>query len=105
MSAMGHSLFEGEFHCQEYYKKHIHMPTSLARRKRPTEEFPDPLKANFTKKEVEKASTLKRGKPRVRTTTPERQQKRRKLFDTQLSEPLMGAAGKDQIFIQIWKVN
>ena len=58
----------------------------------PTEEFPDPLKANFTKKEVEKASTLKRGKPRVRTTTPERQQKRRKLFDTQLSESFDGSS-------------
>ena len=66
----------------------LHWPGERGR----TEEFPDPLKANFTKKEVEKASTLKRGKPRVRTTTPEQQQKRRKLFDTQLSESYDGSS-------------
>ena len=47
MSAMGHSLFEGEFHCQEYYKKHIHMPTSLARRKRANRRIPRPSESQF----------------------------------------------------------
>ena len=50
--------------------------------KRPTEEFPDPLKANFTKKEKEKASSRKRRNPvaRSRTLPGAVPQKRQKLI-------------------------
>ena len=50
----------------------------------PTEEFPDPLKANFTERdrEIEKFSSVKRRRPRLKTAQNEEpQQKRLKLFD------------------------
>ena len=48
--------------------------------KGPTDEFPDPLKANFTKKEKEKASSCKRRNPLARSKTlpgavPQKRQK------------------------------
>ena len=50
--------------------------------KGPTDEFPDPLKANFTKKEKEKASSRKRRSPlaRSRTLPGSVPQKRQKLI-------------------------
>ena len=39
--------------------------------KGPTQEFPDPLKANFSKREIEKAMSAKRPKPRWRTADTE----------------------------------
>ena len=62
MSAMDISMFEGILYCGKYNKKHIcalHWPGE----KGPTDEFPDPLKANITKKEKEKASSRKRRNP------------------------------------------
>ena len=48
----------------------------------PTEEFPDPLKANFPEREIEKFSSMKRRRPRLKTAQDqEPQQKRLKLFD------------------------
>ena len=51
--------------------------------KGPTQEFPDPLKANFSKREIEKAMSAKRPKPRWRTadTVGFEPQRKRKLFD------------------------
>ena len=58
--------------------------------KRPTEEFPDPLKANFTKKEKEKASSRKRRNPvaRSRTLPGAVPQKRQKLISRGGSRPV-----------------
>ena len=51
-------------------------------RRGPTEEFPDTLKANFTEREIEKFSSMKRRRPRLKTAQDqEPQQKRLKLFD------------------------
>ena len=57
----------------------LHWPGGKA----PTREFPDPLKANFSKREIEKAKSAKRRKPRWRTadTVGFEPQRKRKLLD------------------------
>ena len=80
VSAIDISMFEGILYCGKYNKKHLHMCATLPGEKGPTDEFPDPLKANFTKKEKEKASSCKRRNPLARSRTlpgavPQKRQK------------------------------
>ena len=74
-------MFEGMLYCGKYNKKHLHIcALHWPGEKGPTDEFPDPLKANFTKKEKEKTSSRKRRNPLARSRTlpgavPQKRQK------------------------------